>query len=270
MPALIVTAVLAAAFGIVVGVFAWRKFLSEWSNALAPVALLSIMAISAAGFFIVGTRVIKRGAERRAVEAAGLALYGRPSSASLSADLLLPLRNDPRWASRLAELGATSGPDVGIGLLGRAGVARLDGETRAALFGVRRSLASSSLDLCAGFWTGNIDDQVLASALRKLDETAQGTWIRILARALELELAATSAPDRIPGATRDAAMLELTAALSVDARAAFERASRAWKPTPDEACAAFRALADGLTQVAPSTRQILLRIAMNPEVVGPL
>jgi hypothetical protein len=62
-------------------------------------------------------------------------------------------------------------------------------------------------------------------------------------------------------------MMELATTLPAEARAAFDRASKAGKPTPEEACAGFRTLAEGLTLVAPATRDLLLRIVMNPEVV---
>jgi hypothetical protein len=263
----IVTLLVSTAFGIAVGLLAWRKFLSEWSNALAPVALLSIIAIATAGFLTAATTVNRRRAAREEVEAAGLALYGRPGSASLSADLLLPIVRDPRLPARLAELPATSSPAAGVSLLARAGIARLDAEARDALFEIRRTLADASPDVCAAFWTGNVDPETLASAMRKLDEPAQRTWITNLARAAELELAATSTPARITGEARAAAMTELATALSPDARAAFDRASSAARPASQEACAGFRALAEGLRVVAPATRQLLLRIVMNPEIV---
>ncbi len=260
---------LATGAGIGVGVIAWRGALGRWRSGLAPVVLLGVVLVSVAGFLNLATGLIRRRNEREALEAAGFAMYGRPSIASLNADLELRIARDPRLAQRLAALPSPPRVEAGVGVITQAGLARLDDDTRAALLGIRRTLADSSLDLCAGSWTGDVTVEALSPAMRKLDEATQRRSVGIFAQAAELELAATSPPARVSGAARDAALMELSNALSPDARATFERVSNAEKPAPEEACAAFRAFSDGLPRVRPATRHLLLKIAVTPDVVDP-
>jgi len=265
----VLAVVLAVALGIGVGVLAWQTVLSTWRGALGPIALLATICFSTAIFLKIATGIVTYRNERAAMEEGALALYGRASTAKLHADVFRRLLSDPRMPARISALGlpASAPPEQRIMAVMQRGCAWLSDEQRAEAFEIRRALAAASPEVCASSWTGQGSPEALAPAMRTLDEDKQRAWIRIIARATELELAANSAPARVSREARDAALMEILGAMSQDERAAFERASASQKPTPEEACAGYRALSSGVMRVSPEAAALFRRIVFNPELI---
>jgi hypothetical protein len=205
--------------------------------------------------------------ERREVEAVGMQLYGNPRLATLHANVLMPiLRNE---AMRARILAASAAGQPGVESMVHAGVARLQAAELGALFDVKRAMAEARADVCAGFWTGGLPSQVVISALRGLGEEQQRAWITLSARALSLELKASAPPPHVSGAARTAAFAVVAAALPPAAAASYARGASGEPLTPAEACAAFRALVDGIALVPATARETAMRAVMNPEIVDP-
>jgi hypothetical protein len=201
----------------------------------------------------------------RQTRAAGREVFGNDRAAALYADTLLPLVRDDRLKERLASQTTPDALKAGVAQLTHAGLARLSTDELERLFDLKRVMAAKSAAACAGFWTGILPPAALAEGLRALDEQQQRDWITTTGRALALELGAQGEPPRLVADTA----ARVTGALAPDPRAAFAAASQASALTAAQACATFRALADGIKALPPETRDLGVRMLTNPELLPP-
>jgi len=201
----------------------------------------------------------------RQTRAAGREAFGNDRAATLYADTLLPLVRDDRLKERLASQTAPDAFKEGVAQLTHAGLARLSTDELERLFDLKRVMAAKSTAACAGFWTGILPAAALAEGLRGLDEDQQRAWITTTGRALALELGAQGEPPRLVADT----VARVTGALAPDPLAAFAAASRASSLTAAQACATFRAIADGVKALPPEMRDLGIRMLTSPELLPP-
>jgi hypothetical protein len=255
-------------FGAVIAVLAWATFRRGMRRPSGLVLFVTGL-LSAIVFYTVVQRVFLGPDGRGGLETAGLALYGNKASADRYAEVMAPLVSDPRMRARMRSVRGSVAERAAFEAVTHEGLARLDDHERESLFEIKRGLAARSPEICAGFWTGKLANETLQGAVRRLGEADQRTWIDLSARALALGLE-PSPPPRVGVAERDKALGELSAALSGDVQAGFNKALKADAATltQDDACAGFMALASGVKLLSPPSRQILLRAVTNPELVG--
>jgi hypothetical protein len=203
--------------------------------------------------------------EWRQTRAAGRETFGSARAAALYADTLLPLVHAARLKERLASQTTPDALKAGVAQLTHAGLARLSTDELERLFDLKRVMAAKSTAACAGFWTGTLPPAALAEGLRGLDEDQQRAWITTTGRALELELGAQGESPRLVAD----AVARVTGALAPDGLAAFAAASKASTLTTVQACATFRAVADGIKALPPVTRDLGIRMLTNPELLPP-
>lgn len=216
------------------------------------------------------TSAIRDRKMRKDLYAAGMTLYGNERAAARHAAAHLPILKHPKLMARLKTTAPVGqGHGTGFAELTGNGMARLPPEDLDATFEIKRALVAVSPDLCAGFWTGTHKPGAVAEGLRKMKDTQQDRWIDVSARAIILELESTTPPPRLAAATVDQALADLVHSLPFEGRAAYAAASGTHPPTPEQACAAFIALADGMKNVAADKRETIIRMTNNPALVDP-
>jgi hypothetical protein len=262
-PFLALDAALGAA-GAAVGWLATRRLRAR-KKAVANVLTIAVTVLSLTlGGQLLAPR-LRAWREWRQTRAAGREVFGNDRAAALYADTLLPLVRDDRLKERLASQTTPDAVKAGVAQLTHAGLARLSTDELERLFDLKRVMAAKSTAACAGFWTGILPPAALAEGLRALEEDQQRAWITTTGRALALELGAQGEPPRLMADT----VARVTGALAPDPRAAFAAASNASALTAAQACATFRALAEGIKALPPETRDLGIRMLTNPELLPP-
>ncbi len=215
----------------------------------------------------------------RELRTAGLQLYGNERAAQVFAEEMKAFMRDRPLIARLEKERASTLAQTasGKGLannqqalfaeLSAGGLARLPDAALGDFFATKRAVAGASPELCAGFWTGRIRPEVMMAALRRLPEDQQLIWIRSSALSAQLELHASSPPAHLPGAVVDQAITHMIAALDPEPRAAYLEVASNGAPTDDEACAAFKALGQGLDKVSADERRLIIRGIQAPQVI---
>jgi hypothetical protein len=213
---------------------------------------------------------------RAEIRSAGTTLFGSERLGDAYAEAMLPVVKDPRFAERLKAAAGGPKPDLAVTTdnpaaagLAASGMMRLPLDDLAGALAVKRAMADSSPELCAGFWKGQISQSAFADALKRLTEAQQRQWISVLTRAMTLELAADGPPQKIPAIKVGEALKALSLTLPEDENKTLFRALRAGAgATPADACSAFHTLADRAASQPAETNELLVRMIATPDAVG--
>jgi len=247
--------------GGVAGVFAWfvtRKLGDEHRKKSVIPAVCVALAVVVGHQVVVP--VVRAHRERRELYDAGLAIYGNPGATAAFVEAMAPIVRHPGLRASLNQQPSASGGLAAVPVDGMQeafaaltakGMARVSPPELEALFDAKRKLAELSPELCAGFWNGGVSAAQLMGGIRRLPESDQIVWIRTTAAAMMLELEGRTPPRPPAGDALPKAMEKLIDALPDDEKAALVKASAGGTITPEEACAAFRALAAGVKKLLP-------------------
>jgi len=222
---------------------------------------------------------LSRGWLRSDLQRTGMMLFGDEQQAVAYADAFAPLLTTRAFQKRLKARRAEAEPllepsleatcDVLTRELVTAGLARLSPDEVSAVFRLRRNLAEVSPAMCGVMLRERFDvpPEMLAAGLHFLKESDQREWIALSARAMALELEAVGPAPRISRAALDATMADVVKALPQEQQIAVEPLYETFSLPPDEACAAFHALAAGMDSLTPVARAPLLRAFDHPELL---
>jgi hypothetical protein len=272
------TIVVTGALGGVAGMVAWvaTRGLEKKNKPLAiGIRTGVVAAVVPLCTGLVAPRLEVRRA-RAEIREAGLALFGNGHVADIYADALLPIVKDPRFMDRLEAADGAPRPELAVNTanpaaaaLTASGMMRLPLDTLTKVFDVKRAMARSSHELCAGFWKGQIPSAAFSAAIKGLTEAEQLVWIESTVAAMTLELGASGPPAKIASATAGAALKELAATLPGGERAALSRALQAGAAaTTDDACGAFLAIAEHAGSLPAATGDVLVRMVATPDAIG--
>lgn len=274
---LAVLAILGAAAG-ALGWLLTRRMIPMKPQA-ANLTTVALVAATVGGVSPFVTSMVDEWEANRGAYQAGLQLYGNERAARAFGDAMKSFLRDGPLIERLqkeraaalqqsaSQKGLANNRQALFAELAARGLSRLPGEQADEFFAAKRALAEASPEICAGFWTGRTRPEAVMAALRRLPEDRQLVWIRASAMAAQLELHATTPVAHIPGALADQASDHMLAALAPAPRAAYLKAASANTVTDDEACAAYKALGQGLDKLPVDERRLLARAVTDPSII---
>ena len=245
----------------------------------ANLTTVALVAATVGGVSPLITSMLDDWDANRGAYQAGLQLYGNERAARAFGEAMKSFLRDGPLIERLqkerasalqqsaSQKGLANNRQALFAELAARGLSRLPGEEADEFFAAKRAIADASPEICAGFWTGRTRPEAVIAALRRLPEERQLVWIRASALAAQLELHATTPVAHIPGALADQASARMIAALDPAPRAAYLKAASANTVTDDEACAAYKALGQGLDKLPVDERRLLVRAITDPLIV---
>lgn len=120
--------------------------------------------------------------------------------------------------------------------LSRAGIRRLPDSDLNSWNQIRIKLATSSKELCAGFWTGKLNNTTFQSAITKLPEAEIDIWVKLSFESMRLELEVKGESPEVPNTLQESLML-VSAKLPQAERQRMQKLLVAnGKNTEEEAC----------------------------------
>lgn len=179
-----------------------------------------------------------------------------------------PLLHDPRFVFELERQGGANAPperdrQIAAGLTAR-GVLRLQSADLEDFTRLRLMMATRSEAVCAGIWSGRVDNTEVATAISQLGDDDLHKWVRISTRAAQLELGAT-VPVQIDASAFDEGLDAIAASVEPNDRAALAAARAAGgSATPLQGCAAIRIILREAPRLEPGLRDRFLRALSSP------
>jgi len=270
-----------AVLGGAAGLLGWllTRRIVRFKPQVANITTAALVAGIVAGGTPLLSPMLEEWSANRELHTVGLQIYGNERAAGVFAQEMKAFVRDRALLERLEkERAATlkqAASDGGLANnqqalfaeLSAGGIGRLPGEALDDFFATKRAVAEASPELCAGFWTGRMRPEAMIAALRRLPENRQLGWIRSSALAAQLELHASSPAARIPGALVDQASTHMIAALDPEPRAGYLKVTSAGATTDGEACAAFKAVGQGLDRLSADERRLIILAIQTPQLI---
>jgi hypothetical protein len=238
-----------------------------------------VAALAIGGITVANQAIMPRVRAARAhgeIARVGQQLFGSEQAADLYAASLAPMLSEPKFRERMAAInktpaGASTSVDgaamTATARLVSAGMARLTDAEQETFADLKAAMATHSVELCAGFWTGRLRMEDMSAALHLLTEEQKAAWIRISMEALKREVHAT-APAAVPSENANTdALKALQTGLTPDEKVVFERTLQAGQSaTSKDACASFQmVLVRGKAQPAAVRATLVRMMVVAPD-----
>jgi hypothetical protein len=199
-------------------------------------------------------------------------VFGRPRVDAAFREMADEIAKDPKFKEELAKgskspdtekldlaIKSTGNRELGAQLAAK-GAARLDAKEFLEMIKLKLKLAEASPKLCTGFWSGGLAGEDFAVGLDALSDPDLHRWFQLSARAMRLQLYATTPLPRFAGQALTDGIGEIKSTLPPEASDTLSKTMTAGVAAPPAAaCQAYLQLTRGALRLPDAQRDAFLR-----------